>query len=317
MSFFYHLEKIPSYLRSTPFPGLLGIRWRADQVLKRRSKDSLSDAAAVLQEWITDFKESRTKEETAKYITERIAILFSEGGWELNYLRREEHEYYNPLHEAEIRELLENWPSDADEKPEFPSADDIGDLEALTDILCSGYPYDDIDGFKGASEFELYAVLALMQLEQAASHIRIFRGEHELKTFLHQPSGSAENLIFAGNFVIEAMETICYAERNLSDVQLSKLREEMRRRLDEKLKKEVRSENARKGGLAKNFGSKVAREFVIREWAEHRLAYENNKSAFARDYSRRVKNELDVDVTDKTIREVWLSGPAAPKKLVV
>ena len=50
-------------------------------------------------------------------------------------------------------------------------------------------------------------------------------------------------------------------------------------------------------------------DFVKAEWAKHRLAYQGNKSEFARVYSRRVLNEHGVKVTDKQIREVWLKNP--------
>ena len=50
-------------------------------------------------------------------------------------------------------------------------------------------------------------------------------------------------------------------------------------------------------------------DFVKAEWAKHRLAYQGNKSEFARIYSRRVLNEHGVKVTDKQIREVWLKNP--------
>lgn len=67
------------------------------------------------------------------------------------------------------------------------------------------------------------------------------------------------------------------------------------------------SDRSKQGGIAKNRNHNRARQFVAAEWLTHQAAYGNNKSAFARDYSRRVKNELDVSVTEKTIREVWLA----------
>ena len=51
-----------------------------------------------------------------------------------------------------------------------------------------------------------------------------------------------------------------------------------------------------------------AKSFVIDEWEEHKLAYKENKSAFSRDYVKRVINEFGVRVTEKQMREVWLQG---------
>lgn len=68
--------------------------------------------------------------------------------------------------------------------------------------------------------------------------------------------------------------------------------------------------NANKGHAPTN----AARQWIVAEWKTHRDAYGGNKSAFARDYVRRVKNELDVTITEKTMREVWLKDtPHASK----
>lgn len=57
-----------------------------------------------------------------------------------------------------------------------------------------------------------------------------------------------------------------------------------------------------------------AKSFVIKEWIKYRCEYDNNKSAFARDYVRRVLNEFEVSVTEKQLREVWLKDtPSASK----
>ena len=65
------------------------------------------------------------------------------------------------------------------------------------------------------------------------------------------------------------------------------------------------------GGVRKNERSNAAKLFVISEWQSHRNSYGDNKSAFARHYVRRVKNEFAVDVTEKQLREVWLK-PTPP-----
>ena len=48
------------------------------------------------------------------------------------------------------------------------------------------------------------------------------------------------------------------------------------------------------------------RAFVISEWKKHRVDYNNNKSAFAEIYSKRVMNEFPVKISARTIREDWL-----------
>lgn len=73
------------------------------------------------------------------------------------------------------------------------------------------------------------------------------------------------------------------------------------------------TQRAQSGGRAKYKEHSKAKEFVQREWETHQGEYEGNKSAFARDYVRRVLNEFNVKVTEKTLREVWLSTPTASK----
>ena len=57
----------------------------------------------------------------------------------------------------------------------------------------------------------------------------------------------------------------------------------------------------------------VARTFTIREWEKNKKDYEFNKTAFARHYVRIISNQFSlpdgtpISVTEKTIRESWLS----------
>lgn len=58
-----------------------------------------------------------------------------------------------------------------------------------------------------------------------------------------------------------------------------------------------------------------AKNWVRSEWIEKHEAYGGNKSEFARHYARRIKNERSIEITEKTIREVWLADtPAAGKQ---
>jgi hypothetical protein len=71
---------------------------------------------------------------------------------------------------------------------------------------------------------------------------------------------------------------------------------------------------AKTNGEAKHRKTNQAKAFVRAEWHKHREAYEGNKSAFTRDYVKRVLHEFDATVTEKQMREVWLRDtPAASK----
>lgn len=82
----------------------------------------------------------------------------------------------------------------------------------------------------------------------------------------------------------------------------------------EKLPSIARSKQASNAGLAKNKELRIAREYVCSEWSKNAGEYENNKSAFARDYVRFVKQRFKdskgdpLAVTERTIREEWLRG---------
>ena len=74
-------------------------------------------------------------------------------------------------------------------------------------------------------------------------------------------------------------------------------------------------ERARLGGIAKMKKYSPARTWVVSEWAAHHGSYEGNKTVFAKHYARRVKMEHGVEITEKTIREVWLRNtPFASKR---
>jgi hypothetical protein len=60
------------------------------------------------------------------------------------------------------------------------------------------------------------------------------------------------------------------------------------------------------GGFAKHQKTAKAKAFVLREWALHKDAYAGNRTAFATDYARRIKNEMVIDVAVKTIAVNWL-----------
>ena len=60
--------------------------------------------------------------------------------------------------------------------------------------------------------------------------------------------------------------------------------------------------------------NRVAEAMVVSHWFMHRLAYENNKTMFARTYVKLVFNEHGVVVTEKQMREVWLKDTPSTGK---
>ena len=76
----------------------------------------------------------------------------------------------------------------------------------------------------------------------------------------------------------------------------------------------TRNDALARGGRARAAKTIDAKEFVLNEWRAHSEAYAGNKSEFARHYVRRLKNELEVEVKEKTIRETWLMKPPLASK---
>jgi len=67
-----------------------------------------------------------------------------------------------------------------------------------------------------------------------------------------------------------------------------------------------KSDEARRRALKGHAKNREAKLFVVKEWVAFREDYEGNKSAFCRDYVKRVANEMGVVVTEKQMREEWL-----------
>lgn len=68
----------------------------------------------------------------------------------------------------------------------------------------------------------------------------------------------------------------------------------------------VRKENAASGGFARSQKYADAKQWVQDEWREGRDDYQDNKSAFAREYVDLVSKKFDLSVNARTITESWL-----------
>lgn len=74
--------------------------------------------------------------------------------------------------------------------------------------------------------------------------------------------------------------------------------------------RDLKTQTARKSALKNKSQEEMrkAKDFVQEEWRKNKDVYEGNKSEFARVYSRLVKQKIGVSVTEKTIRERWLTN---------
>lgn len=314
MGFFANLGPLHVFREVKPFRHLRTIKWRADQLLKKRTPEELEAAALEIHEVISRFKEEYVAEETERYVSRLCDV----GGWELAYLPTDE-DGLRPS-EADIRALLQNWPSWADDQPDLPSADDIDDLDAFQEIINSDYLYSGIGNGLQVSEAEAYAVIALMRLDEAASFLFIPEKKTADGTSIYAGPSPWEkrHVIAAGNLIVEAMEIICFAERELSDEKLRELRNEQKEVMVSQVEAAARKKTSRLALDAKYASNTAARNFVKKEWAAHRSEYDNNKSAFVRSYVAIVANKFNdskgnpLKITEKQMRESWLAEPRLP-----
>jgi len=240
MSHFSNLAKIEGVRTYRPYPAFRLVKWRADQILKGRDSTAVECAASYVIQSIDEFR----TEELATQIEAHVRHLAEEGGWELNWLPRTDHHPDDPdqgfATEGQIRDLLNNWPSHADDRPTY---DQISDIDALGEIFCSAhiYQFDSIQGCRNASEAELYAVLALIKLDEAAWALYMPEKRTEEGITIHQ-SDTAMGItkaVDAANCLIEAMEIICSAQQQVYSALRYKHKEEADLKLETAWKIEI------------------------------------------------------------------------------
>lgn len=298
-----HERVVMDYPQPDFFDRFRSIGSRSLRMLGRRSLAEIRMCAIELQSEIDEWVDRYIEQETESYIRN----LCANGGWELRYLPAE-----SLGTESEIRYLIENWSSEWDDQPSLPSRDDISDFDALREM----YQYEPNDlyyfGLCEPDEFEVYAVLAMMKVcETAHSNLPVDQGQYRanFKPTSLQP-------IAMGCATIEAIEALDYADRIQLEATIRKsVASEQSVILAAAVTDRV-SKQASKAALKRHSMKDPARNFILAEWRTHKESYGDNRSAFTRDYVRRVFNEFGVTVTEKTMREVWLrDNPVACKQV--
>lgn len=281
--------------RSDTFGRLDSIGRQALKMLERRTLDEIRSAAVEIRAEIDAYIDNYIEDETESYINR----LSTDGGWELGYLPPG-----SQGTEREIRDLLENWSGEWDDRPNLPSRDDVSDLDALMEL--SKHDRKELWHLALAEpeEHEFYAVLALMIIcevtHSQALMPRQAESIHGLKSLGYATINAVEAISFADRIQAnhKIQMAITSAQPGLVEAELSKLMSE-------------RASNAARKRHSKN---DAARNFVAAEWHRNSAEYDGNKTAFARDYVRRVENEFEITVTEKTMREVWLRDTLTARK---
>lgn len=304
MDCFDNFDPLTGDVPSFPFLELWSVVSEARILLAGLSAIDIRGIERNLDDLIYDAK----AELASLCLDDHIAEVIESGSWELNYLP----EGMVPSQEN-VRFLLENWPESAEES-QYLREDDFSDVESLRMVISSGGA-----GRLGSEHSYPVQCAAVLALMKAANCLRTMDcPEEELGT--HEDGPLAARLLSAANDAIDAALALGYA-RELAAV--AETEAEAAEDIAETiLEKQLRfsAERARNAATARHKHFKPAIQFVQTEWVQHREAFKNNKTDFASVYVGRVRNEfLDgkgdpLKVTEKTIREVWLSDPPSASK---
>ena len=291
------------YPKNDFFNKFWSVGMQALALLKRRNIKEIGSAAAEIHSEIFDYTDQYIEQETESYV-QRIA---SDGGWELGYLPEGSRGT-----EDEIRYLLNNWSGEWDDRPDLPSRDEINDLDALADCL----QFDNFNeadlihfGLVEPEEHEFYAVLTLMIICESF-HSNSF--SESANHYQFEPTVSQVKAI--GIATIQAVEAFAYADKIQVNEKIKRAIASAQPGMLIAALEAQNSDRASKAAKKRHAKNDAARNFVISEWQKNFAGYDGNKTAFTRHYVRRVLNEFNIRVTEKTMREVWLKNTLSASK---
>jgi hypothetical protein len=157
--------------------------------------------------------------------------------------------------------------------------------EALNDVKLVSVPINDSNGVTFPNEYRHKCDITHWQLKRL--HHLHFSG---LKIII------AKSYLLEGN-IAAATEEIFTAVKLIGAADVPSF---------DDVERDALSGSARDKTDVQHAARRKAMDFVKVEWERYKDDYENNKSAFARDYSRRVLNEYGIKVTERNLRERWL-----------
>lgn len=314
MSYFENIRQVQAVRESNPFRAMLVLARRADRILKARKQADIDSVAGSLEMLIGYYK----SEQVEASVDEHVQRLYAVGGWELIYLPHYDDERPD---EHDIRDLLDNWPADAPRIPDLLSINFIDDLEALQEAIGSGYVISG-NSLPSFNEWEMYSVLALMKLDDAAWTLHSGEEDTPQKPlgFTDTKPAGDEILIRTANLLLEATEAVCYAEREFSNAQLREARDKQKGPTEERIAAAARGAVSKKALAVKNAPNTIAKKYIIDEWALHKNEYDLNKTAFCRTYVILLRNNFTnakgepFIISEKTMNEVWLSDSPVTRK---
>jgi len=299
MSWFDDFDPFVGEVPDYPFKRLRGTVWMARNHLRGLDIKNVRQIERVVQDSLSEQRAIYVEEE----LDALVAGLLEHGGWELSYLEKP-----NEAGERDIRYLLEHWPIEADDRPNLPSENDLSDVDALELAIDANLPASP-PGLASDDPVKCAAVLALMLAAESYATL----GWHtdaplSIRMDLERAGFSA-----AADAAIEATRSVGLAEKLRGEERLrSALSTAQRAQLNSQVVRITR-ERAKYAAEKRHSSMRTAKLFVQSEWHEKAEAYKRNKSDFARTYVALIRDRFrdtkgdPLRVTEKTIRDVWLS----------
>jgi hypothetical protein len=249
MGYFKQLG-IKSAVPTQPFPELVDISRRARSLLKDRTEEQINSAAVSINSWIEQFFEIGRDHEIEKMRKERLNEFF----------------IYDGIEDERGEILNGSWVfnDEMEDSLNCPTPVDTSALEALREYADHMWDADlDEESFHKTKDYEIYAVLALLLVEETLQHSK-------------EPY-SVESVTAAARSAIAAMEAICYAtQKRIEDeivaeaIQNTKVDVEKVKINIENENKKKRSNHSKIMNDSRNAKRNKAVDLVETEWLKDR-----------------------------------------------
>lgn len=280
MGYFKQLE-IKSAAPTQPFPELVDISLRARSLLKDRTAEQINSAAVSIDSWIEQFFEIGRDHEIEMMRKERLNEFF----------------IYDGIEDERGEILNGSWVfnDEMEDSLNCPTPFETSALEALSVYADQMWDADlDEESFHKTKDYEIYAVLALLLVEETLQHSK-------------EPY-SVEGITAAARKAIAAMEAICYATQKRIEGEIVAEAIQNTKADVEKVKINIENENKKKRSNQSKImnDSKYAKrnkivDLVETEWLKDRNKFRSASRAgeyFSDWLAERGYNYVDSTVTN-------------------
>ena len=194
----YDFDPLETEVPSYPFLELGGIAWEAREMLVGLTKQEVISIGYSVADCVEETRQLYGKME----LDDHVERIIKDGSWELKHLPKG-----SDVNPDSVRHLLENWPADAKDIPDFSTGDDLCESDAFRmAVYCGYYPF--------GSEFHASTPIvgaAVLTLQSIASCVHTLKCPDD--EWAHVPEGAiSSRLISAANEAIDASVSLGLAK---------------------------------------------------------------------------------------------------------